>query len=352
MNKLLKLFNLYFVEVIIWCLYISVDYTLAFFFLNKVPEFYVALYHYLLNIAFFYLLAEWTFPWALNHWRLIPYRFPVIILMLVLYVVAKLLIDYILGSLPSADLVEILFSAKNIAGYLYRFSYFAFSAIGYYYIKKYHREREDRYSFMEKQFNVLISQTNGKNKEAHLRDDIILRHPDIHFVFSTLSYLHTRLSKKDLVAAKTIAGLSELMRYPLRFSADFASSILSDELYQLKTRLEVKRLMGKGTFDFSINIPKQLLDRFFPAGILMPIIVGIMKTGKPDISASLDFALEGETLLISFSNFKMISSSVKFTEDLEWVKERLTEEYGSYAQLEFVVGESFDYLNIRIDRFV
>jgi hypothetical protein len=351
MNKFQKLSDYRF-HVAFWCVYIVLDYTLGLYFTGKPIAFFGALFHYHLNIGFFYLLAKWAFPFALDQWRLIPYRFPAVILMLVLYVIFKFLLDVILGYRSSGNILDILLSAKTIAGYLYRFIFFAFLAFGNYYQDRYNREREGRYSFMEKQFNALLSQTGKKNKEAHLRDDIIVRHPDIHFVFSTLSYLHTRLSKKDLVAAKIIAGLSELMRYPLRFDADFASSTLSDELYQLKTRLEVKRLMGKGAFDFSINIHRQLLDRFFPAGILMPIMVGVIKTGKPGVPASLDFTLEDETLLISFSNFKMINSSEKFTDDLEWVKERLTEEYGSYAKLDFIIGEPFDYLNIRIDRFV
>ncbi|WP_316847105.1 hypothetical protein [Pedobacter psychrodurus] len=350
MNKLQKLSNYRF-HIIFWCLYAILDYTLGVYFTGKPIPFFGALLHYLLNIAFFYLLANWAFPFALNQRRLIPYRFPVIIMVLIIYVAAKFLLDVIFGYHTTVNILESLVSKKIIAGYLFRFLSFAFLAFGSYYQVRYYKEREERYSFMEKQFNAMINPPKEINKEFQLRNDIIERHPDVHFVFSTLSYLFTRLSKKNAVAARIIEGLSELMRYPLKFSDRFASSVLSDEIHQLKTRIEINRLMGKDNHDLLINIPKELMNRLIPAGILMPIMVGIMKTGRSGRPVSLDLILDNESLFISFSNFKIISSSEKFTEDLEWIRERLTEEYGAYAYLEINIREPSDNIFIRIDRF-
>lgn len=115
MKKLQTLFNDYGIHAVIWIAYIAVDYNLAYYFLGSVPEFYKSLPHYVLNIAFFYLLSLLVFPWALDRRSLIPYRLAAIGMMLLLYVVSKFYLDMLLIARTSYS-ISTLLSAQLVSG--------------------------------------------------------------------------------------------------------------------------------------------------------------------------------------------------------------------------------------------
>lgn len=207
---------------------------------------------------------------------------------------------------------------------------------------------------MEQQFNAMIKNERSLNQNSQLRDQLIGRHVSTHFVFATLNYLFSRLQRREPKSAQVVLSLSELLRYPFTNIRNGGFAIISEEIAQLQTRLSLKQTIREEPLGIEIAAAPELLDMVIPAGILMPLMVGILRTNmapERKFRILLDIALSGSALIICFSSFLFDAEDERLESDIHWAKERLLDVYGTAAQVQLKKGKLFDELLIRIDEF-
>ncbi|QPH40576.1 sensor histidine kinase [Pedobacter endophyticus] len=177
----------------------------------------IYLLHYAVNILLFYFHAGVVLPLATSVKRNSPWMLLLLIVFeIALFLAFKFGIDHLIALLyPEMAQNEIILDKKFIAGGVWRSVYFILLASGYYYLRYYIKERDNREQLekraYEEELNArenLIELNNAKN--AFLRAQI-----NPHFLFNTLNFIYSRIHKADQPAAKTLSLLANIMRYAL-----------------------------------------------------------------------------------------------------------------------------------------
>ncbi len=147
------------------------------------------------------------------------------------------------------------------------------------------------------QANALKLQNERNESElAFLRSQI-----NPHFLFNTMSFLHTRAFKLDEKLANSILRLSDVMRYTLKNSKS-ATITVQEEITLVKDLIDIyKDRFGEKCF-VNLNIAGSDFEQKFEPLILMPFIENAFKHGVYSNAAfPIDFNLNVSKGKLTFS---------------------------------------------------
>jgi len=208
---------------------------------SKLPFY---LLHYAVNILLFYFHANVVLPLATQVRRNIIWKVPLLtIVEIALFLAFKFGTDHLIALLyPEMSRNEIILDEKFIAGGIWRSVYFILLSSGYYYLRYYIKERDNRELLEKRTFEEalkakenFIELNNAKN--AFLRAQI-----NPHFLFNTINFIYSKIHKTDPAAGKALSLLSRLMRFALDSGKETELIPLAGELEQVSLLLELWKI--------------------------------------------------------------------------------------------------------------
>jgi len=166
-----------------------------------------------------------------------------------------------------------------------------------------------------------------------------------HFLFNAMNSISMLVrDRKQEEAVKTIAGLSDLLRYVLDESAD-QEIPLRQELDFIKRYLAIEQIRFQDRLQVSIEAPENTLDALVPNLVLQPLVENAIRHGVSRSAAATTIAIaaseEGGALQITVTDDGPgISEEPRHREGtglgLANTRERLAKLYGEGYSLELV----------------
>jgi hypothetical protein len=168
-----------------------------------------------------------------------------------------------------------------------------------------------------------------------------------HFLFNTLSFLHTQAFVVDQKLADTILKLSEVLRYSIQSSTDEKVSI-KEEIQLLNNYIDIFRQRFEGACFINFEVEgTDLYQRIEPL-LLMPFIENAFKHGvhtDPDRPIEAKLQIEGGRLIFNCKNeIKRQTKDPGSGIGLENVKRRLNLLYPDQHELN--ISEDKDTFSI------
>lgn len=198
------------------------------------------------------------------------------------------------------------------------------------------KEREAAQHRLEKA--VMLQQQEKLEKQA-LRAELSVIKSQInpHFIFNTLGFLYGETYKKLPEVGETIITLSNIMRHALTKNEDGFSS-LESELGYIKDFIKIHAARSPNFF-LSVNIDTVTRPYKIVSLVLITLIENMFKHGifnQNTKKATLNITINDGLLHFYSLNYKGGNSMNKIESNgigLNYIKERLTEEYGQNFEL-------------------
>lgn len=306
------------------------------------------LLHYAINILLFYFHASVILPLATSVKRNIIWKLPLLTIFEIgFFLVFKFGTDHLIALFyPEMSLNEIIMDQKFIAGGIWRSVYFILLASGYYYLRYYIKERDNRellekraYEEALKAKENLIELNNAKN--AFLRAQI-----NPHFLFNTLNFIYSSIHKTNPAAAKTLSLLAKIMRYALESGNGPGLTILEDELGPANLLLDLWKIRQEDeNTEILLDIDdKSKRVKFIPL-VILTLLENMLKHGNLSDAqhpGMLKIRVEGSQIVVMSKN--LINTGLNDAgchTGLQNVRQRLFLTYGKEAVMRHYVKETY-----------
>lgn len=305
------------------------------------------LLHYAVNILLFYFHASVVIPLSTTVKRNIIWKLPMLtVLEIGLFLAFKFGTDHLIALFyPEMSRAEIIMDQKFIAGGVWRSVYFILLASGYYYLRYYIKERDNRellekraYEEALKAKESLIELNNAKN--AFLRAQI-----NPHFLFNTLNFIYSSIHKTDPAAAKTLSLLAKIMRYALESGNGPGLTVLEEELGPAKLLLDLWKIRQEDeNTEIVLDIEDEARKVKFVPLVILTLLENMLKHGNlsdPLHPGMLKIWVEGSQIVAMSKN--LINTGLNdsgYHTGLQNVRQRLFLTYGKEAIMRHYVKEN------------
>lgn len=198
------------------------------------------------------------------------------------------------------------------------------------------KEREAAQHRLEK-VKLLQQQEKLEKQALQAELNVIKSQINPHFVFNTLGFLYGETYKKLPEVGETIITLSNIMRHALTKNEDGFSS-LESELGYIKDFIKIHAARSPNFF-LSVNIDRITRPYKIVSLVLITLIENMFKHGifnQNTKKATLNITINDGLLHFYSLNYKGGNSMNKIESNgigLNYIKERLTEEYGQNFEL-------------------
>ncbi|MBC8440026.1 MAG: histidine kinase [Deltaproteobacteria bacterium] len=160
-----------------------------------------------------------------------------------------------------------------------------------------------------------------------------------HFLFNTLSNILSLMDHEPQTGKKMLENLTQYLRTSLIQSRK-PNNRLADEIYMIKTYLDIFKIRMGDRLSYRIDIPDQLLNFQIPPMILQPLVENAIKHGlEPKMDGGeiyITAFLEKEILTIEITDSGMgIQEKSATGVGTGNIKKRLKALYGAGAALHF-----------------
>lgn len=306
------------------------------------------LLHYAVNILLFYFHASVILPLSTSVKRNIIWKLPLMtVFEIALFLVFKFGTDHLIALFyPEMSKTEIIADQKFIAGGVWRSVYFILLASGYYYLRYYIKERDNRellekraYEEELKARDNLIELNNAKN--AFLRAQI-----NPHFLFNTLNFIYSSIHKTDPAAAKTLSLLARIMRYALKSGNGPGLTLLEYELRPAKMLLDLWMIrQGDEKTEIILSIDDGSKRAKFVPLVILTLLENMLKHGNLSDAqhpGMLQIRVEDSQIMVMSKN--LINTGINDTgchTGLKNIRQRLLLTYGEEAVMHQDVRDNY-----------
>lgn len=182
----------------------------------------------------------------------------------------------------------------------------------------------------------LADQEAAQNQLIASENAFLKSQVNSHFLFNTLSFLHSSVQQLSSEAGETILYLSKIMRYSLETPYN-GKVKLSEELEHIQNIIKIYRLRTKGRFYIDFRIDGEIENLQIIPLVLITLVENIFKYGdlkNPDHPATIILSIDNDMLRLHIANKKRIApSSFSYGIGLENVRKRLAYAYGDQYAL-------------------
>jgi two-component system LytT family sensor kinase len=220
----------------------------------------------------------------------------------------------------------------HITALIMRAIYFLVMGLGYAIFRELvQKEREVVEHELEK-LALLERQQSLEKKALQAELNVIKSQINPHFVFNTLGFLYAETYKKLPDVGQAIITLSNIMRYALTKNED-GYSTLESELNYIRDFIKIHETRSRAFF-MKIDIRSSPIYYKVVSLILVTLIENMFKHGifnQNTKEAVLNISVENEELHFYSLNYKNNNSVTREQSNgigLNYIRERLTEEYG------------------------
>ncbi|WP_443944267.1 hypothetical protein ACJVDH_15260 [Pedobacter sp. AW1-32] len=264
-----------------------------------------------------------------------------------LYVLSKYSLDYLLNYFYHTKWSDGGLSVRDACGYLYRFSFYIFSAFAYFYLSRFFDEREQRYKLLEFKFNQELTD-KARGKHHYGNSEIFNVIADGHFLYGSLNYLLSQTPQHDHNSREMLIGIADTLRYLTNRSDFTAPRTIQQEVAQMELRVRMRKIRSSDFLAPEIECPSAVLSKKIVSGVLLPLFESLTRMyPNQDQSVPLfKFSLSSVGINV-FLKYPIASQSQLLERTIEYVSIRIDQQYGSLAGISRYQDERFSYLNIQ-----
>ncbi|WP_316829511.1 sensor histidine kinase [Pedobacter aquatilis] len=304
-------------------------------------------FHYIINIAIFYIHALWVLKYSLINPKQIFWRMP---LYLALEVGAYLLIIYIAYAYINKNFHLIRpeqpeFNRTFFIAGIFRAVYFMIFGTGYYFLITFLKERRKTEELEQQRLNNLIQL--AKSEHAFLRAQI-----QPHLLFNTLDFIYQNAKERSPIAAETIVALSGMMRYAVDSKHREEFIELGEEIEQVENLINLHQLRNNHNLQIQFSYDDEVKKEKIIPMVLVTLVENMFKHGELEDMTSpsqITILKDLESLIIHTRNpikNKVINHKRPGT-GLENIKKRLSYSYGEKAIIKNYFNDN-EHFNTKI----
>lgn len=326
----LKKYKIHLLVWIIFILYESIMVGLISGYFGKFGNYAV---HYTINISLFYLNAHFVLPKALKNPETAFFRMPVFLgLEIIAYVLLVFSIDTLLMQYTDfLDIKDLKLEKTFWHRSVWRAIYFIGFSTGYYYLITYFKEKNRATELQKKNLKSVIEHQKTQNELVRAQNAFLKAQINPHFLFNTLSFIHSETQKIAPKVADSILSLSDMMRYALKNENIDDQAILTDEIEQVQNLIKLHQLRSDKQLHIQLKLKGDLNDINIIPLILLTLAENMFKHGDlsdPVSPALIEICLCDDNLLIRTKNLiNPDKHATSFNLGLENIKRRLELKY-------------------------
>ena len=159
-----------------------------------------------------------------------------------------------------------------------------------------------KYWYVKEQRNMQLQKENVESQLQLLKAQV---HP--HFLFNTLNNIYSHTQNTAPVAARLVAGLSDMLRYIL-YESNQPLVTLQKELKMIQDYINLENIRYGNKLDLHIDIPEKSNDLYIAPLLLLPLIENSFKHGTSDMLEqpwiSFQVALDENRMQVKLMNGK------------------------------------------------
>lgn len=269
----------YKIHIIIWSIFICYETVLAGLVVGRFGTFINYSTHYILSISTFYLFAHRILPLLLVESNLLVNLLFGTLLTLCVYMFAVALLDFLLFKYTDSLKVDsLVFNSSYWARNLWRACYFIGFSTGYFYLLTYVKQKKRATDLEREKLNAIIKQQATQAELITTYNNFLRVQINPHFLFNTLSFLHSNTRVAAPKVAKCILLLSDIMRYSLTNEVE-KEVLLSEEIEHIKSLVELHKIRSEGNIYIDFYIEGNFEDVTFAPLVLLTLTENVFKHG-------------------------------------------------------------------------
>jgi len=198
--------------------------------------------HYMVHITFFYLHV-WLLEKATSFPRQAIYKVPLfVILELCIYVGFVYYLDIFLREYTNFIPTPPASTNTRILTLLWRSSFFMLFSTGFFFLKQFIGEKQEKSRIEKQRFQMLIDKEKMDKELAMSKNAFMKAQINPHLLFNTFEFVHQKLSTYSPEDAKVMLYLSDMMRFAANTQHNEGFVYLSEEISQCENLIGLHRI--------------------------------------------------------------------------------------------------------------
>jgi two-component system, LytTR family, sensor kinase len=342
----------YRIHIIAWAAFIVWETVMVIYFLGLIGTFGNYAIHYTINIALFYtyaLLLEkaTTFP------NQAVWKVPLVVISTILIYLGLVTgVDVLLNTYTNILPGELPSLRIRITKVLYRGSFFLLFSTGYYFLRRFIKEKTEKSRIEKQRFQMLLEKEKMEKELAMSKNAFMKAQINPHLLFNTFEFVHQKLSAHSPEDAKVMLYLSDMMRFAASTQHNEGFVYLSEEIAQCENLIALHHITQGAIYIELASGPDLDEIKLIPL-VLLTILENMFKHGNlNDVENKATIAVytfDGKLHIESRNLPRSIKSKVGFGSGMDNINNRLKYAYHQNAEITAGIDEEGFYtLNISI----
>ncbi|WP_090500860.1 sensor histidine kinase [Pedobacter terrae] len=340
------------IHLIAWSVFIIWETVVVIYWAGMAGTFGNYAIHYTINITLFYTYALLLEKATAFHNGAI-WKVPLVVISTILiYLGIVTGVDILLNTYTNILPGELPSLRIRIAKVLYRGSFFLLFSTGYYFLKRFIKEKTEKSRIEKQRFQMLIEKEKMEKELAMSKNAFMKAQINPHLLFNTFEFVHQKLSAHSPEDAKVMLYLSDMMRFAANTQHNEGFVYLSDEISQCENLIALHHITQGAVYVELASGPDLDEIKLIPL-VLLTILENMFKHGNlNDVENKATIAVytyDGKLHIESRNLPRLIKSKVGFGSGMDNISNRL--KYAYHQNAEMIAGideEGFYTLSISI----
>ena len=351
-TMLQKWLHTYRIHIIVWTVFIFWETVMVIYFLGQLGTFGNYAIHYTLNITLFY-----TYALLLDKATTFPngalWKVPVVVVSTILIYLGTVTgIDILLNTYTNILPGELPSLKVRISKVLYRGSFFLLFSTGYYFLKRFIKEKTEKSRIEKQRFQMLLEKEKMEKELAMSKNAFMKAQINPHLLFNTFEFVHQKLSTYSPEDAKVMLYLSDMMRFAANTQHNEGFVHLSEEISQCENLIGLHHITQGAIYIEMASGPDLDEIKLIPL-VLLTILENMFKHGNlSDVENKASIAvytIDGKLHIESRNLPRLVKSKVGFGSGMDNIRNRLNYAYHQDAEMTAGIDEEgFYQVNISI----
>ncbi|MFC1224200.1 sensor histidine kinase [Pedobacter sp. BG31] len=351
-TMLQKWLHTYRIHIIVWTAFIFWETVMVIYFLGQLGTFGNYAIHYTLNITLFY-----TYALLLDKATTFPngalWKVPVVVVSTILIYLGTVTgVDILLNTYTNILPGELPSLKVRISKVLYRGSFFLLFSTGYYFLKRFIKEKTEKSRIEKQRFQMLLEKEKMEKELAMSKNAFMKAQINPHLLFNTFEFVHQKLSTYSPEDAKVMLYLSDMMRFAANTQHNEGFVYLSEEISQCENLIGLHHITQGAIYIEMASGPDLDEIKLIPL-VLLTILENMFKHGNlSDVENKASIAvytIEGKLHIESRNLPRLVKSKVGFGSGMDNIRNRLNYAYHQDAEITAGIDEEgFYQVNISI----
>lgn len=344
--------HMYRIHIIAWSVFIFWETVVVVYWVGMFGTFGNYAIHYTINITLFYTYALLLEKATAFHNGAI-WKVPLVVISTILiYLVTVTGVDILLNTYTNILPGELPNLRIRIAKVLYRGSFFLLFSTGYYFLKRFIKEKTEKSRIEKQRFQMLLDKEKMEKELAMSKNAFMKAQINPHLLFNTFEFVHQKLSAHSPDDAKVMLYLSDMMRFAANTQHNEGFVNLSEEISQCENLIALHHITQGAIYIELASAPDLDEIKLIPL-VLLTILENMFKHGNlNDVENKATIAVytfDGKLRIESRNLPRLIKSKVGFGSGMDNISNRLKYAYHQNAEMTAGIDEEGFYtLNISI----